>query len=457
MRALAAGSLLIAALAGLAVFAPGAILAQTCAAATQCVTYDALGRVTSVTTPDGNQTIYSYDAAGNRTSVVVSGSVKTPPTAPDETVPYTFPQSAPVITPSLGAHVSIVGVTPAQLGTTSSTSTQLTYTPPTTVIVGADHFGYEVQDSTTGLTASALVTVNLASAAPIANPASIALAENGNLQFTPSYSDPNHLTVTITGVSTPTNGTAVINGGTSITYTPTSGFWCAKWPQSCDTFTYTVTNSSNLTATATVTATVTATPPTANGVAIGVGLNQPQTFDPRSSDSDPQGLPLSVTAVGAPSHGTAALNNNLITYTPSTGYTGTDSFSYTIANSGGGSASATVTATIGAALAVSLSKTTWRWLKTLSNTFVAGAVIAQASGGQAPYTYAWQWNANCPNLSALNATATAPNWLSTQWTASVPQDNTEYCAEWVVKATDALNHTVTSAQVTVTFEWDNHD
>ncbi|MGH7734956.1 MAG: RHS repeat domain-containing protein, partial [Gemmatimonadales bacterium] len=124
--------------------APKQAFAQTCPTATQCVTYDALGRVTSVITTDGKQTIYSYDAAGNRTSVAVSGTATAPPTAADQAITYTFGGSAPPpISPSLGLHVTIVGVTPAQLGTTSFTSTQLTWTPPATALAGTDHFGYE--------------------------------------------------------------------------------------------------------------------------------------------------------------------------------------------------------------------------------------------------------------------------------------------------------------------------
>jgi hypothetical protein len=118
----------------------GAVGASIAAwAQTQSTTYDALGRVASV-----------------------NATATTPPTASDQAISYTFgnPPPAP-IDPPLSTYVTIVGVTPAELGTTSFTSTTLTYVPGATAVAGTDHFGYEVRDSRTGLTASALVTVTL--------------------------------------------------------------------------------------------------------------------------------------------------------------------------------------------------------------------------------------------------------------------------------------------------------
>lgn len=43
------------------------------AAETQTYTYDALGRLTKVTTTSGRVTDYAYDAANNRTKVTSSG------------------------------------------------------------------------------------------------------------------------------------------------------------------------------------------------------------------------------------------------------------------------------------------------------------------------------------------------------------------------------------------------
>ncbi|MGH7015902.1 MAG: Ig-like domain-containing protein [Caulobacteraceae bacterium] len=414
--------------------------------------YDALGRVIAVTTPDGKQTVYTYDPAGNRITVQVNATAAPPPSAPDESVSYSYGQPPPVITPTLGPTVSIVGVTSAQFGATSFTGSSLTYTPSATEIAGADHIGYEVKDSSTALTSSALVTVNLAPAAPIASADAITLAENGQLQFTPTFSDPNHLPVSITAVSTPAHGTAVINSGTSITYTPTTGFWCAQWPQPCDSFTYTVTNSANLTATATVSAVVTAEPPTANPISIETAVNQPLNFDPRGSNSDPQGLPLALSALGAPSHGTAVITGaGAALYTPASGYSGPDSNSYSVVNSGGGAATGTVSATVGAALSVSVDVTSWNWLRVGQGpVHQSAAVNGAASGGQGPYSFSWQYISGQTGMSA-----TSPNWLSTQWSWRPPEDGNQYTSIWELKVTDSASHVAYGPQVSVKFEWIN--
>jgi hypothetical protein len=77
---------------------------------------------------------------------------------------------------------------------------------------------------------------------------------------------------------------------------------------------------------------------TANNTAVTIAV--------LANDSDPNGLPLSVVAVTQAPHGHAVINpNNTVTYTPATGFVGTDSFVYTISD-GAASASATVTVTV---------------------------------------------------------------------------------------------------------------
>ncbi len=58
------------------------------------------------------------------------------------------------------------------------------------------------------------------------------------------------------------------------------------------------------------------------------------------------GAPSSVAVTAAPSHGTATASGTGITYTPTAGYVGSDSFTYTATNAGGTSAPATVSVTV---------------------------------------------------------------------------------------------------------------
>lgn len=63
-----------------------------------------------------------------------------------------------------------------------------------------------------------------------------------------------------------------------------------------------------------------------------------------TNDSDPEGdgLTVSTTPVTAPAHGSVILNSNgTFTYTPTTGYIGTDSFDYQVSDGNGGVATAT--------------------------------------------------------------------------------------------------------------------
>ena len=67
---------------------------------------------------------------------------------------------------------------------------------------------------------------------------------------------------------------------------------------------------------------------------------------------DPTGAAWTITAVGAPSHGTAAiLPNQNLSYVPDDGFHGSDSFAYTIADSNGDTATAAVNINIYNALA----------------------------------------------------------------------------------------------------------
>jgi uncharacterized delta-60 repeat protein len=66
------------------------------------------------------------------------------------------------------------------------------------------------------------------------------------------------------------------------------------------------------------------------------------------NDFDPDGDALTVTSVGAPAHGTAAIEGGVVVYTPAAGYQGPDAFTYAIADGHGGSDGATVNVTVAA-------------------------------------------------------------------------------------------------------------
>ena len=69
-------------------------------------------------------------------------------------------------------------------------------------------------------------------------------------------------------------------------------------------------------------------------------------FDVLANDSDPDGDPLTIVSVTTPGNGEAVISGDVILYTPAAGFSGTDTFSYTIDDGFGGQATATVTVTV---------------------------------------------------------------------------------------------------------------
>jgi hypothetical protein len=70
-----------------------------------------------------------------------------------------------------------------------------------------------------------------------------------------------------------------------------------------------------------------------------------------ANDTDPDGDQLVVTGVSAPTNGSVTFDaqNNVVNFTPATGYTGSAGFTYAISDGRGGTASASVTLTVGGA------------------------------------------------------------------------------------------------------------
>jgi len=87
-------------------------------------------------------------------------------------------------------------------------------------------------------------------------------------------------------------------------------------------------------------------PPDAVDDNSSVAMNTSVTISVLSNDSDPDGDAISLSSVTSPSHGTVAKSGNQVTYTPNSGYAGTDNFNYTISDGKGGTDQAKVTVTV---------------------------------------------------------------------------------------------------------------
>jgi len=156
--------------------------------------------------------------------------------------------------------------------------------------------------------------------------------------------DPENDALTVTDFTQPANGTVTQTSNGVFVYT-SNGTVCGL----DDTFTYTISDGNGGTDTATVTVTVGEpknTAPVAVDDSATTNIGQPVTLTTLSNDSDADGDTLTITSVGTPSNGTAVISGGEIIYTPNPGFTGVDTFSYTISDGNGGTATATETVTV---------------------------------------------------------------------------------------------------------------
>ena len=255
------------------------------------------------------------------------------------TVAYNSSNNAITLNITGGVATSVAVASGASHGTATASGTSITYTP-TAGYSGGDSFTYTATNAT-GTSAAATVSITVNPQAPVANAVSLTVSYN---------SAANPVTLNITGgaatsvavAGAASHGVATASG-TSITYTPTSGY------SGSDSFTYTATNAGGTSAAATVSITVNPQAPVANAVSVTVAFNSSNNAIPLSISG---GAATSVAVASGASHGTATASGTSITYTPTVGYTGSDSFTYTATNATGTSAAATVTITVSAAAPV---------------------------------------------------------------------------------------------------------
>jgi len=136
----------------------------------------------------------------------------------------------------------------------------------------------------------------------------------------------------------------------------------------------------------------------------------PSTLDVLENDSFTSGNPITITQVSAPTHGVATTNGATIVYTPTAGYLGQDTFTYTISD-GEVEDSAQVTVTVLPVADLAVAQTVRGTMAGLEITLVArnlgprpahGAVISDTfppSLGNITWTCVAASGAACPNAS----------------------------------------------------------
>ncbi|MET0382665.1 MAG: Ig-like domain-containing protein, partial [Burkholderiaceae bacterium] len=220
---------------------------------------------------------------------------------------------------------------------------------PAAGYAGNDSFTYTITDAD-GSKSSATVTLSIAPV-PVANPDTLAGTENspitGNLNSNdvPSAGQTNTWALT-TGAS---HGTVTVDPDGTFSYVPAPGYTGA------DAFTYTITDSNGHTSTATVALTVSPLAPVAVDDAAAVKENASVSGTLVTNDTPVAGEANTWAVATPPAHGAVTVHaDGTYTYTPATGYVGTDSFTYTITDASGQSSTAKVALTVSAVAPVAV-------------------------------------------------------------------------------------------------------
>jgi VCBS repeat-containing protein len=232
---------------------------------------------------------------------------------------------------------------PANGSVTLNANGSFTYTPNAN-FNGTDTFMYKATDGTLDSnTATVTITVSPVSNAPVAADDTKVTAEDTTLNASvPAASDPDGDSLTYELVADTPGLTLNANG--SFAYVPAPNFHGTR------SFTYRATDGSLNSNTATITITVTPVNdvPVAGDDASATNERAHVDVNVLVNDTDVEGSSLTVASFSQGAHGSVALVDGKLRYTPNVGFTGSDSFTYRASDGALDSNVATVTVAVGA-------------------------------------------------------------------------------------------------------------
>lgn len=230
----------------------------------------------------------------------------------------------------------------------------------------------------------------------------------------------------VTAGTTAGGGTVTLNSDGSFKYVPAALF------HGSDSFYYQLQRGTLTTSPILVTVNVSFVNhnPVANDDSYSVLENTATTFNVTSNDTDADGDTLTITSVTQPAHGTVTFGATGARYTTNFGYTGADSFTYTIGDGNGGSATATVN------VMVMPNDFTVTSVSPTSVTAGSGAYTMTVDGRGFSNTSTVLWNGNPLTTTYVS---------STELQATVPALNIALAGSAVVRVSD-YGHT-TEGQV----------
>lgn len=218
-----------------------------------------------------------------------------------------------------------------------------TYTPDADYS-GSDSFTFMAGDGAINSNV-ARISITVVNKAPVASDGTLTTNENtaasGNLKAT----DPEGDTLTYIIVSQPTHGKVKLDNAATgaYTYTPDTGF------SGDDSFTFKASDGTNDSNTAAVSITVVNKPPVASDGTLTTKENNAAGGTLKAKD--PEGATLTYIIVSQPTHGKVKLDNattGAYTYTPDSGFSGSDGFTFKASDGTNDSNTATISITVNA-------------------------------------------------------------------------------------------------------------